>query len=159
MSTERELKAQWESVVGSMIVYMAAKHGVAMDKKNNDDRAAVSDCLSEAIDDFVTNRGAELRWPEVKNDIKYDVYLAKKEALGGTSTYDLIRPDLLPSHFSHEEAYLDHKDRIEAGREICTTSKRCSTCKLTKLTSKFKRGAVCNSCRAKQYRERKKNES
>lgn len=164
MSRESEIKAQKSSLVSSMIALLNKEHGTDMDRDNPDDRASVAAALAEATNLFLANRGAEMRWEALRHEMYYDVYLAKKAEKGGCSRYDMVREDLVPSQFSHEDAYVEHRERIKDAKQKQQEAKAalgfkvCSDCGQNKPVTKFKRGGVCNSCRAKQYRERKKNE-
>jgi len=161
VSIEREVKAQKSSIVSSLISLLNKGHSTNLDKDNPDDRCAVDAALTEAINEFLENRGVEMRWEVCRHEMHYDVYLAKKETMGGCSDYDMVREGLLPSQFSHEDAYIEHRERVKDSKDAAKLDVRpklCSVCGSMKLSNKFKRGGVCNSCRAKQYRERKKNE-
>lgn len=165
MFRESEIKAQRSSVISSLMALFNKEHGTNLEKDSPDDRASVSAVLTEMSNKFLANRSAEMRWEVLRHEMFYDVYLAKKQEMGGCSEYDMVREDLLPSQFSHEEAYVAHRDRVKDAKEARRNEKAslgfkvCTACGSNLPASKFKRGGVCNSCRAKQYRKRKQNEN
>lgn len=160
MPAKAELKAQKESAVSSIISISIKGDDTGLDPKNAEDRAYVRELLDTMLTEIKNRDTGELRWSVECRNMHYDVYLAKKEAAGGASNYDMTRPGLIKAQFSHEEAYQEHMARIEEAREVCTEMKVCRLCG-PKLANKFKKGggSVCNACRMKQYRERKAQEA
>ena len=99
-------------------------------------------------------------WPLVAKTMAYDEYLDMRKRTGKLTAHDLIRPGLIESNFNDLMAYFDHYQRVndkvaamaEAGAEL---GKVCSRCGIDKPLSSYKRGAVCNTCRSRAYRNRK----
>lgn len=157
MSIDSEMRAQRASIISS-IMALATKSGVAtLDPKDPEDRSWVEEVVEEALLRIGSRNSHELKWADVKNHMHYDVYLARKDAEGGASAYDLVRPKLVRLQFSLPEAYAEHLDRIDGAKTPCTETKICSACGLTKLANKFRKGGggKCNACRTKLYRQRK----
>lgn len=108
----------------------------------------------------------ETEWESMSaNDSKllYDVYLEMREMEGIITPYDLTRPGLLQHKFSSEYAWLQHRTRIaedllEGGS---VGSKRCAQCGNLRPLSSFRKrgGAVCSSCRGKNYRANAKTKA
>ena len=119
-------------------------------------RQEVAEMLLGKIDELQVD---ETEWENISaNDSKmlYDVYLEMREMEGTITPFDLVRPNILQHKFSTEFAYLQHRTRIaEAQLEGGGVgSKRCTQCNNMRPLSSFRKrgGAVCSSCRGKNYR-------
>lgn len=160
MAMKDELKAQKESVISGVVSISVKGDETSLDPKSAEDRSYVRELLETLLNEIKNRETGELRWADECKTTHYDVYLAKKEAMGGASSYDMTRPGLIKAQFSHEDAFQEHMARIDDAKEVCMEMKVCKFCG-PKLANKFKKGGgmVCNACRMKQYRERKAQEA
>ena len=87
----------------------------------------------------------------------YDVYLELRESEGTVTEHDYVRRSLMSQHFSNELEWLKHQTRLAEDRAKGGSPgmKVCSQCGSLRFLSSFraKGGAVCSSCRGKNYRK------
>lgn len=146
-------KAQLESALSLLISYIKAKRpDVEVD-------ADARITLRRQLEEIVADHNPDLTsWPYVRKDFFYDVYLAGRREERTLTPFDLIRPGLTKALFAEEAEYYNHMMRISAARHSTNSDmKECSVCRATKPVAAFKKkgGAKCNSCRSKEYRDRK----
>lgn len=149
------------SLFASAISHMVTLAGeIAQDPeaaKDPDLRENMSHMLSELL---TSVRIDKTSWPHVRQLMLYDEYLEGRKLNETITEQDLTRPGLTEHNFKRIEAYFDHYERVkEAERKMNelggTNTKICSCCRTPKPLSAFKKGAVCNTCRSRQYRQRK----
>jgi hypothetical protein len=149
-------KAQWESLISSFIMVVAADTGTEFDKNDPDVRGQVKRMLDDAKDAMQID---ETAWPQVKTKYLYDVYLQMRTEEGTVTQTDLTRAGLSPGLFSTTDEWHRHCARVIEGQsqDGLDSVKTCSACGQTKHVSKFKKhgGSRCGACQAKAYRERR----
>lgn len=157
MAIKDEIKAQKASTISSIIALSIKENETSFDGQDPEARVYVEELLNNLLASMSKADRKALRWADVCNELHYDVFLARKQAAGGASAYDLIRPGLVMAQFSHKEAYDEHKKRVDEAKERSTRMKVCNKCSAEKPVSAFskKGGATCNSCRMRKYRANK----
>lgn len=159
MNLENQQKAQIRSIVSSIIAAANSINGAEMSVADQDLREQVEDKLMDLIDSLEKDLTS---WPYVKEKYFYDVYLQMRKDTGSLTKTDEIRPGLSSVNFTESAEWHRHQLRIAEHKTTSTAGevKECSICHLTLPKSKFRKtGSVCNSCRGKQYRERKAEEA
>lgn len=102
-------------------------------------------------------------WPYVKDRFFYDIYLAVRAEAGTLTLLDETRGGLNAANFTDTMEWHRHSLRVAERKldENTNKTKTCSSCGEDKSITKFKHrgGAVCNACRARKARERRRNEA
>ena len=98
-------------------------------------------------------------WPLVREEMKYDEYLNMRRRERKLTPFDLVRPGLVEDNFTTMVEYFEHYQRVsEESKRMqsvgAASGKVCTKCGNDRPLSSFKRGAVCNTCRSRAYRER-----
>jgi hypothetical protein len=150
-------KAQWESAISTLIALANRTNETQIDKMDPDARYRMKEHLESVIEAYEPDFES---WPFVKDRYLYDIYLQSRADAGTLTAHDEIRAGLKIAQFSDPLAYHEHQRRISEHNvaEDDGRTKVCSRCGRERPLSKFRfrGGAKCNSCRAKEVRERKK---
>lgn len=159
LAQDHKFQSMFSSCIGTLIQLMA-QVGDQTDGLNSADlREQVSGIVANIIGSVKPDRTC---WAHCKGQMHYDVYLKMRREAGTITDYDLIRPTLFEKDFSELMEYFEHYQRVVIARKALesrggTAGKTCAKCGCTKPKESFKRGSVCNSCRSRMYRERKKS--
>ena len=156
LQDNHKANSMFMSAVGSMLrVIEELNRGVKV-SKIDDMRETVIERLAEMLEEGNVDLTC---WPLVSSEMMYDDYLKMRERNETLTEYDMIRQGLVEANFSTLLAYFDHYQRVsEKKKEMSeggvAQGKICSKCGHDKPASSYKRGAVCNTCRSRLYRER-----
>lgn len=156
-SLPEHLKAIRESIISMTIKYASLVNSEDINKDNIDIRENIGIILDEMV------TGIALP-PDNWNNLLhpkpyYDEYIRNKKENATITKADLIRSGLIMSDFSSPAAYYEHCRRVTENRSISGENEKiCRGCNKAKPMSKFRArgGSLCNACRSKQYRNRKK---
>ena len=151
-------KSLFMSSVGMMLAAMEEVQGMSDTKKDPDLREKVTEALGEILQAVRPDPNS---WTYVKHQISYSVYLSARRQSGTITEYDLIRPGLQQGNFDNQFEYFEHYDRIrkheQAMQEVGASGlKTCNKCGEAKPMSAYRKGATCNACRGREYRNRRK---
>lgn len=156
MSTEDQTRALRESIISSIIIYSSQMKRVETKKNDPDARSQVGSMLDGLVEEIDLD---ETSWTYAKDRMLYDVYLQMRKEEGTLTDLDSVRPGLNIAQFSDRIQYHEHMNRVAIyNKSHINDGKVCSICNVRKDKSKFKKkgGSVCNACRCKSWRERKK---
>lgn len=158
MIDQQKIRAMIESMVSVFISVHAHRYGNEIDKGDEDVRANVRCLIEEAIEKYKID---ETCWNRIKGTMLYDVYLDMRRNEGTITKFDLVRPGLTMGMFADANEYVLHAQRVSNQSASGINNKICSRCGESKDMSKFKKrgGGVCNACRSRDYRNRKKREA
>lgn len=151
-----KLQAMFPSTVGQVLTMLTMLAEINADETKHDLRDFVETRVCEILESVRPDRAS---WPYVKTQMTYSEYLRTRRDNGTISEYDLIRPGMIEAQFDSPQDYFDHYGRVlEAEKRLqelgLTGMKTCSRCGSKKPEAAFRRGAVCNSCRSRNYRSK-----
>lgn len=153
-------KAQLASLVSSLISLANSVNGTDHPTTSLELREIAKTEILAALDLIQPDPTS---WPFVKDKFFYDVYLLARADAGTLTLLDETRPGLNSSNFSDPMEWHRHSIRVAQHKdsESSGVTKTCSACGQDKSITKFKHrgGAICNACRAKKARERRRNEA
>jgi hypothetical protein len=120
-------------------------------KRDEDSKQMVGASLDYLVADFTMPGDG---WPERRGTMYYDHYLKERRELETLTDHDMTRGGMQEAEFSNGQAYAEHRARLLARPDAY--EKVCTTCRKSKLVTKFRRhgGSECIACKSKRARKR-----